>query len=145
MLYVRRVTGTETKLISLTDPKVRRRHGDARAWDHRNLWCISCYGTCPVCKKATCCLYEEALVKVNDGSSDGKDLEKAKRLVKIIEFLGPHVKDAATFTQCSPPDGCGRHVCPDCCGVCPNKICRDVQCNVSPFQTWSMLFLGLWD
>ncbi|KAL3460648.1 hypothetical protein BJX64DRAFT_180273 [Aspergillus heterothallicus] len=131
MLYVRRVTGTEIKPILLTDSEVRRRHGDARAWNHRNLRCISCYGTCPICNKGTCCLREEALVKVHDGSLEGEDLDKAKRLVKIIELLGPHARDATTFSQCSPPDGCGRHVCPDCCGVCPNKICRDVQCLVS--------------
>jgi hypothetical protein len=132
ILYVRRVTGTEIKPINLLNPKVRRRQGDTRAWNHRNLWCIRCPGPCPVCK-GTCCLREEARAKVHDESLEGEDLEKVKRLIEIIEFLGPHAKDADTYSQCSPPDGCRRRVCPDCCGVCPNEICRDIQCMVSRF------------
>ncbi|KAL3449293.1 hypothetical protein BJX65DRAFT_273218 [Aspergillus insuetus] len=132
ILYARRITGTEIKPINLLDPKVRRRQGDPRAWNHRNLWCIRCPGPCPVCK-GTCCLRGEARAKVRDESLEGEDLEKVKRLIEIIEFLGPHAKDADTYSQCSPPDGCGRRVCPDCCGVCPNKICRDIQCVVSRF------------
>ncbi|KAL2871529.1 uncharacterized protein BJX67DRAFT_164421 [Aspergillus lucknowensis] len=133
--YIRHATGTETKPISLTDPNVPRRQGDARAWDYRNLWCISCRGPCPICN-TTCCLREEALQKASDGTLNAEEVEKAKRFAKIIERLGAYAKDASTFSQCSPPDGCGRHVCPDCCGVCPSQICRGIQCKECKPKPW---------
>lgn len=53
-----------------------------------------------------------------------------ERLVAAIDGLGSHVKDMGTFAMCTLGGGCGRYVCPDCCGICPNEICRDVQCSV---------------
>ncbi|KAL4870441.1 hypothetical protein BDV12DRAFT_58193 [Aspergillus spectabilis] len=123
------MTGSEMTSIDLNDPKVPRRQGDARAWNHRNLLCITHLGPCPICG-VTCCVREEVHHQAQNKDLDAEAIEKAKSLLKIIDHLGPFAKDAGTFSQCSPPDGCGRCVCSECCGVCPSEICHDIQCKV---------------
>lgn len=63
-------------------------------------------------------------------SSSDCDKAAAAELVQIIEGFGSKVKDMSTFSLCSILGGCGRRVCPDCSGICPTNICRDVQCKV---------------
>ncbi|KAL4993789.1 hypothetical protein BDV10DRAFT_189624 [Aspergillus recurvatus] len=135
LAYVRRVTGTEVRTTAIDDPKGPRRPNEARAWDHRNLWCVDCRNNCPICNTA-CCVKEEVAQKAADDNLSKEEIEQAKRLAKIIEYLGVHAKDVSTFSLCTPPDGCGRYVCPDCCGVCPNEICRDIQCKECKSNIW---------
>lgn len=130
LTYLRRMTGTQVCAIPASDLKAPRRPNESRAWDHRNLWCADCRKTCPICN-ITCCVKEEMAQKAADESLDPEKVHQAKRLGKIIEHLGAHAKDVSTFTQCTPPDGCGRYVCASCSGVCPSEICRDIQCKVS--------------
>ncbi|KAL4989465.1 hypothetical protein BDW68DRAFT_186475 [Aspergillus falconensis] len=121
LAYVHRVTGTEVRTIAVDDPQGPRRPNEARAWDHRNLWCVDC---------------QEVAQKTTDENLSKEEIEQAKRLGKIIEYLGVHAIDVSTFSQCTPPDGCGRYVCPDCCAVCPNEICRDIQCKECKPKVW---------
>ncbi|KKK21733.1 hypothetical protein AOCH_007164, partial [Aspergillus ochraceoroseus] len=116
--YVRHITGTLN---------------DVRGWNHKNLQCINCRGTCPICD-SPCCLREDARRKVSNENTDPQDFQQAKKILKIIDFLGAYAKEASTFSLCSQPGGCGRHVCRSCCGVCPNEICRDIQCKVEAGQ-----------
>jgi hypothetical protein len=78
-----------------------------------------------------CCVKEEVDQKAADENLNKEAIKQAKRLAKTIEYLSVHAKDVSTFSQCTLPDGCGRYVCPNCCGVCPNEVCRDIQCKVS--------------
>lgn len=109
------------------DTKSPRRANDDRVWYSRNLRCISCEGSCPICE-TDCCIYraaKEVLTKPKNFQT-----EMCSRLVEIIDSLGARVKDMSTFTMCTLDTGCGRRVCPNCCGACPTVICRDVQCKV---------------
>lgn len=124
------MTGTQVRAIPASDLEAPRRPNESRAWDHRNLWCVDCRNSCPICN-TTCCVREELAQKAADESLDPENVHQAKRLGKIIEHLGTHAKDVSTFAQCTPPDGCGRYVCASCSGVCPSEICRDIQCKVS--------------
>ncbi|RDW72616.1 uncharacterized protein DSM5745_07788 [Aspergillus mulundensis] len=136
LAYLRRETGTEIRAIDVHDPKVARRPNEARPWDHKNLWCVDCRKACPLCN-ASCCVKEEATKKAVDESLDQKERDDAKRLVDIIDKIGIYAKDVGTFSQCTPPDGCGRYVCPECCGVCPSEICRDIQCKECKPNPWA--------
>ncbi|KAL4772645.1 hypothetical protein BDW60DRAFT_222261 [Aspergillus nidulans var. acristatus] len=121
LAYVRRVTRTEVRTIVVDDPKVPRRPNEARVWDHRNLWCVDC---------------QEVDQKAADENLNKEAIKQAKRLAKTIEYLSVHAKDVSTFSQCTLPDGCGRYVCPNCCGVCPNEVCRDIQCKECKPNVW---------
>lgn len=134
MKYVRSVTGTEAKTRNLIRKEAHRK-GDIRKWGTTNLRCTSCRGECGICN-AACCIYENAKRTVAKAGLDSDRVaygqaSKAQQLIKIIESLGPQAKDVSTFSMCSPPGGCGRYVCLNCCGVCPKQICRDIQCKVS--------------
>ncbi|KAL4956253.1 hypothetical protein BDW69DRAFT_91656 [Aspergillus filifer] len=134
LAYVRRMTGTEVESTAKNDPNAAHRPEDARPWKHRNLACIDCRRTCPTCNK-TCCVKQELEQKAADENLSPEEVQKAKQLGKIIEHLGFYAQEVSTFTQCTLFDGCGRYVCPDCSGVCPNEICRDIQCKVRD-QPW---------
>lgn len=127
--YARNVTGTEVKFRDLNDPNAKQRKDDLRVWDTVNLRCISCHGECPVCK-GTCCMYTDAKRAIDNEKADPERVGMASRIINIIEGLSPQIMDVSTYQLCSEPGGCGRYVCPKCCGVCPNEICRDVQCKV---------------
>ncbi|KAI9370663.1 hypothetical protein BJX61DRAFT_535438 [Aspergillus egyptiacus] len=133
--HVRRMTGTEHKARPTGDSHVPGRQGDIRAWDHKNLRCITCRGPCAICA-GPCCLHSEMQSKVSEYSLPAEEMEKAKRLLKIIEYLGAYAKEADTYSLCSLPGGCGRHVCPSCCGACPNEICQDIQCIDCKEDVW---------
>lgn len=56
--------------------------------------------------------------------------EAALKDVAAIVHCFPVGKESPTFIQCTHQSGCGRLTCPDCCGVCPDECCQDVQCRV---------------
>lgn len=127
--YTRNVTGSEVKYRDPKYPSAKQRKDDLRVWDTVNLRCISCRGDCPVCNGA-CCIYVDAKKTIASENAKPVNVKKAKRIIGIVESVSPRVMDMSTYQQCSQPGGCGRYVCPKCCGVCPNEICRDVQCTV---------------
>ncbi len=60
------------------------------------------------------------------------DTRKAARDdVAAIVWCFPVGRESPTFIQCTHQTGCGKFVCPDCCGICPDECCQDVQCRVS--------------
>ncbi|RAK96899.1 uncharacterized protein BO80DRAFT_483566 [Aspergillus ibericus CBS 121593] len=128
--YIRQSTACEVKTHDPSKPQVRQREDDIRAWDYRNIWCTKCYGKCPVCD-TFCCVYEELRSVVTDEECDPLLSRDRGRSMGLIEVVGAYVKDTSTFSLCTAPGGCGRHVCPSCCGVCPDDWCQDVQCKVS--------------
>lgn len=50
--------------------------------------------------------------------------------MQMIQNIGSRAKDLNRFSKCTEDGGCGRYVCPDCCGACPLYECRDIQCKV---------------
>ncbi|KAF9884764.1 hypothetical protein FE257_001254 [Aspergillus nanangensis] len=137
--YVRSVAGTEIKTYNLKKSEAHR-VDEVRKWETVNLRCIDCRGDCPICG-AACCVYENARrTEAKAGpDADGMAIEmaaKAHQIMKIIDSLGPRAKDATTFSMCSQPGGCGRYVCPGCCGVCPSEICHDIQCKECKPDPW---------
>ncbi|KAL4944102.1 hypothetical protein BDV06DRAFT_116652 [Aspergillus oleicola] len=135
LAYVRRMTGTEPVSKSENNPKASCRPEDARPWNHRNLACIDCRKPCSICN-TTCCMKQELEQKAADASLSFDEAQNTKHLGKVIEHLGFYAQEISTFAQCTPFDGCGRYVCPDCCGVCPNEICRDIQCKDCKLNPW---------
>ncbi|CBF78200.1 predicted protein [Aspergillus nidulans FGSC A4] len=121
LAYVRRVTRTEIRTIVVDELKAPCRPNEARIWDHRNLWCVDC---------------QEVDQKAADENLNKEVIKQANHLARIIEYLSIHAKDVSTFSQCTLPDGCGRYVCPNCCGVCPNEVCRDIQCKECKPNVW---------
>lgn len=129
MENIRKITNTEIRLRSLNDIKGATRPNDPRMWYTRNLRCAKCVGACPVCDIG-CCLYETSRRLNNDPDTEMYLATQTEKLVMNIDALGAHVKDTGTFSLCSNSGGCGRYVCPECCGICPCEMCRDVQCKV---------------
>ena len=117
------------KTISPNVFKSPHRVDDNRQWNIVNLRCTTCRGNCPNCSVA-CCRYAEAKQIIADTEAKPRESDNATQILQIIEGLGSHVKDMSTFSLCSEPGGCGRRVCPNCCGRCPSKICGDIQCMV---------------
>lgn len=115
------------EILSPNDTTSPRRINDDRVWYSRNLRCASCEGFCPICE-SPCCIYKaskEVLAKPKSLQT-----EMSAHLLQVIEGLGAKVKDMDTFSMCTLGGGCGRRVCPSCCGVCPTELCRDIQCKV---------------
>ena len=129
----RRCTNTYVHILPARDTTTPRRLNDDRIWHSRNLRCASCEGFCPICD-APCCIYKaakEVLAKPKNFQTN-----MSRRLVKAIDRLGSHVKDTSTFSTCTLGGGCGRRVCPKCCGTCPTSICRDIQCKVFLYSNY---------
>jgi len=126
-------------LRSPDDPKPAHGECDPRNWYSKNLRCIKCLANCPVCGK-TCCSYETARRVYTSLDTKAEQKEYAQGLLEAILRLGARAKDASTFSKCTVPGGCGRYVCPECCGACPVKGCSDIQCKVCfHFQSTSVL------
>ncbi|OOF93495.1 hypothetical protein ASPCADRAFT_517081 [Aspergillus carbonarius ITEM 5010] len=126
--YIRQSTACKANTRDPIQPQLRQRESDIRVWDYRNIWCTKCYGECPICD-TSCCVYEELRRAISDEESDPLVSRDRGRTMGLIEVVGAYVKDASTFSLCSAPGGCGRHVCPSCCGMCPDDWCQDMQCN----------------
>lgn len=107
-------------------------------WHTKNLRCASCMGSCAVCNTA-CCMYEAGCRAKKDPRNCAFKAAQAERIVSNIEALGSHVRDNTTFIMCTLGGGCGRYVCPECCGICLNVACQDVQCKVNTMGSLSYL------
>lgn len=129
MEYVRQVTGTKVVLHSPYDPKPARGNHDARHWYAKNLRCIRCTSVCALCQRP-CCVYEIARRTSATEAIEARQRKEAQKLLTIIDCLGPLARDVSTFSKCTVPGGCGRIVCPECCGACPVIGCWDIQCKV---------------
>ncbi|RJE19706.1 hypothetical protein PHISCL_07961 [Aspergillus sclerotialis] len=132
---IRSCTNTYVELLKPNDTTSPRRINDNRVWHSRNLRCASCEGFCPICD-AACCIYKaskEVLAKPK-----GFQTDMCSRLMKAIDRLGSKVKDTSTFSMCTLGGGCGRRVCPKCCGMCPTAICRDIQCKECKSDPWAV-------
>ncbi|KAE8415871.1 hypothetical protein BDV36DRAFT_261658 [Aspergillus pseudocaelatus] len=134
---VRSLTGTEVKTIPPNDSKSPHRVDDSRQWNTVNLRCTACRGNCPICSVA-CCRYAEAKQIIADTESKPGKSDNATQILQIIEGLGSHVKDMSTFSLCSEPGGCGRRVCPNCCGRCPSELCGNIQCMECKPNPWEL-------
>jgi hypothetical protein len=55
-----------------------------------------------------------------------ESLERAKEVKEMIETIIPTNTEVQTFLTCT---SCNREVCPDCCGMCPDEACQDIQCR----------------
>lgn len=122
-------------LHSLDGDEPTRGVHDDRHWYAKNLRCIVCTSPCAVCQRP-CCVYEAARRTYNTKASWIRKREDARKLLAVIDCFGPLAKDVSTFSKCSIPGGCGKFVCPECCGACPIVGCRDIQCKVG--WKWSL-------
>lgn len=84
-------------------------------------------------------MYEAGCRAKKDPSNCAFKAAQAERIVSNIEALGSHVRDNTTFIMCTLGGGCGRYVCPGCCGICLNVACQDVQCKVNTMGSLSYL------
>ncbi|EXJ72310.1 uncharacterized protein A1O5_04814 [Cladophialophora psammophila CBS 110553] len=111
----------------------------SRAWHSRNLKCTTCLDhCCAVCGRA-CCAYKAAALAVKIHKDNPESLKTAEERLLQIAFLFPYGQEAPTFLQCTKGGsiGCGKMVCPDCCGECPNPICKDIQCRKCKKNPWA--------
>ncbi|OAL22569.1 hypothetical protein AYO22_07127 [Fonsecaea multimorphosa] len=116
-----------------------RHPNTSRAWHSRNLKCTTCLdGCCAVCGRA-CCAYKAAALAVKIHKDNPESLKAAEERLLQIAFLFPYGQEAPTFLQCTKGGeiGCGKMVCPDCCGECPNPICKDIQCRKCKKNPWA--------
>lgn len=134
------MTGIEVTAQSLEDFKKPETMQNIRNRSAMLLRCTSCRGDCPICG-AACCIYENARRAAALANPSSETARKSKVILHIIEGLGPHIRNVGAFSLCSEWYGCGRYVCPNCAGVCPNGICRDVQCKVLHTPVRSTLWL----
>lgn len=67
------------------------------------------------------------------------NLKVAEERMHQITTVFPYGREVSTFLQCTMGDetGCGKRICPDCCGQCPNELCRDIQCRKSKKDPWA--------
>ncbi|KIW76005.1 hypothetical protein Z517_10750 [Fonsecaea pedrosoi CBS 271.37] len=116
-----------------------RHPNTSRAWHSRNLKCTTCLDhCCAVCGRA-CCAYKAAALAVKIHKDNPESLKMAEERLLQIAFLFPYGQEAPTFLQCTKGGeiGCGKMVCPDCCGECPNPICKDIQCRKCKKNPWA--------
>ncbi|PKY02251.1 hypothetical protein P168DRAFT_283983 [Aspergillus campestris IBT 28561] len=121
--YIRTVTGTEVKAQSLEDFNMPETMQDIKNRSAMHLRCTSCRGDCPVCG-AACCIYEYARRAAALVQPSSEMARQSKTTLHTIENLGPHIRNAGTFSLCSEWYGCGRYVCSNCAGACkPDPWC----------------------
>lgn len=125
---MRRIVATHYPLDPKADTEAQPSTLDAHTWKTRSLRCVSCKGDCPLCGN-TCCIYQIARHVIQHTDAHDKAADQARKVIEIVDDLGISACEPCTFSMCSLGGGCGRYVCPDCCGTCP--ICQDVQCKVS--------------
>ena len=113
-----------------------RHPSTGKGWKHRNLRCTNCPDPqfCGCCGRA-CCQYSSAFYRLNDPYSSEKGKEESIKIMAAIAKIYPSGKEAPTFLQCThdtPGEagrGCGKMVCPECMGICPDPSCQDMQCR----------------
>lgn len=119
------------------EPDIHPRHPTTgRAWHSRNLKCTSCSdAVCPCCGRA-CCSYRACLLTAENDLTPAHIKEAAISDMAAIGQYFPIGRESPTFIQCTHETGCGKDICPDCCGVCPDDCCLDVQCRVCIPLLW---------
>ena len=101
-----------------------------RAWHSRNLKCTTCSDvSCPCCGRA-CCSYRACMLIAENDLAPANIRDLAIRDCIAIGQCFPFGRESPTFIQCTHGTGCGKSVCPDCCGICSEDCCQDVQCRV---------------
>ncbi|KAI1612260.1 hypothetical protein EDD36DRAFT_497064 [Exophiala viscosa] len=138
--YLRTTLNVRTYDYSPDQPYPRHPN-TGRAWHSRNLHCTTCMDQCcAVCGRA-CCAYQAAYFATKIHKDNPESLFRAQETLGNIANVFAHGQEVPTFLQCThgaPGDklGCGKMVCPDCCGQCPNPICADVQCRKCKKSMW---------
>jgi hypothetical protein len=66
-----------------------------------------------------------------DKETPDEEKIEAEKVASLVVGVMPHGTDPTTFMKCLLDSGCGKMVCPICCGRCPTSICQDLQCIVS--------------
>jgi len=101
-----------------------------RGWNSRNLRCTSCSDVvCPCCGRA-CCSFKARIMIAGHELTPAEGRAAALKDISAIAKCFPVGRESPTFIQCTHQTGCGRLVCPDCCGMCPDACCQDIQCRV---------------
>ncbi|KAK4944453.1 hypothetical protein LTR10_016127 [Elasticomyces elasticus] len=138
--YLRTTLNVRTYDYSPEQPYPRHPN-TGRAWHSRNLHCTNCLDKCcAVCGRA-CCAYQAAYFATKIHKDNPESLFRAQETLGNIANVFAHGQEVPTFLQCThgaPGDklGCGKMVCPDCCGQCPNPICADIQCRKCKKNMW---------
>ena len=123
--YLRTITNCPS--FDYNPTSVYPRHPNTgRDWRSRNLRCAGCqWITCTVCGRA-CCARAACFYAIENHKESLESLERAKEIKEMIEHIIPTNTEVQTFLTCT---SCKKEVCPDCCGVCPNEACQDIQCR----------------
>ncbi|KAK5375934.1 hypothetical protein LTR20_000345 [Exophiala xenobiotica] len=140
--YLRTSLNVQTYDYSPDQPYPRHPN-TGRAWHSRNLKCTTCMDACcAVCGRA-CCAYKAAYLATKIHHKDNPEsLLRAQETLGNISNCFAYGQEAPTFLQCThgapggDKIGCGKWVCPDCCGMCPNPVCADVQCRKCKKNPW---------
>lgn len=113
-----------------------------RSWRSRNLKCVSCEpASCPCCHR-TCCAFKSAVMAQENHPKGSKCWKEAAERIQQITAVFPYGREISTFLQCTHSGtgegpGCGKRVCPDCCGMCPIEGCSDIQCRKCKSDFWA--------
>jgi len=137
--YLRIVTVSPSADYTPESPYPRHPN-TSRDWRSRNLKCTTCEKVCcGICGRA-CCAFRAALMALETHQHNQENLQHAMEKVQEISRIFPYGKETPTFIQCTNSvgggSGCGKMVCPDCCGVCPNEACGDTQCRRCKKDPW---------
>lgn len=106
-----------------------------RGWYSRNLRCTSCSNVMCSCCGRACCSFRACILAAENKASSTDSRKAARDDVAAIVWCFAVGKESPTFIQCTHQTGCGKYVCPDCCGICPDECCQDVQCRVICFTS----------
>ncbi|KAK5064666.1 hypothetical protein LTR84_000500 [Exophiala bonariae] len=138
-LFLRRTLNCWSRDYNGGDPKPRHPN-TGKGWYSRNLKCTTCLeNCCPICDRA-CCAYRSAVLALGNHKNNTKTLKIAEERMHQITTVFPYGREVSTFLQCTEGDetGCGKMICPDCCGQCPTDICKDVQCRRCKKDPWAI-------
>ena len=103
-------------------------------WTSANMWCYSCSGECHSCRRPCCAFYQQLSIAFGNTTTVTEKMA-AEQMIRKIIALNPSGPDiAGTFLPCS---SCSKTLCPDCCGICPDIMCRDVQCRNCKSDPWA--------
>ncbi|KAI9863109.1 MAG: hypothetical protein M1813_003929 [Trichoglossum hirsutum] len=103
-----------------------------QTWTSKNLRCTTCTVSCGICN-ATCCKYNEAKIAEREAYLGSEEMVAATRVIRRIQIYLHTGFDLPTFLRCTE---CETLVCPDCCGMCPVKMCQDLKCNKCCEDPW---------
>ncbi|KAF7507224.1 hypothetical protein GJ744_010782 [Endocarpon pusillum] len=108
-----------------------------RGWYSRNLRCTSCSDVMCSCCGRACCSFRACILAAENKASSTDARKAARDDVAAIVWCFAVGRESPTFIQCTHQTGCGKYVCPDCCGICPDECCQDVQCRKCKTHPWA--------